>query len=138
MSLGVYPITIGGQRYVVLASAVIEIRRLIDAGSEMTALHTRLGRVPVCDLAVWADVQPATERRTALLFLLQGRLVGAVVDDVTDRVEVTELLDLPMLIYDSSVDPTVIGAVMIDDLPCLVLDLEAFALVHMPLAHTDF
>ena len=138
MGFDVYPIVVGGQRYVVLASAIIELRRLLDVGSEVTSIHTRLGRVPVCDLAVWADVAPTMERRTALLFLLQGRLVGAVVDQVDDRIEVPALFDLPLLLYDASVDPTIIGVVLINDVPCLVLDLEAFALVHMPLAHADF
>ncbi len=138
-ALAFYPVQIADQRYAVSATAIKAVRRLPNVGAELTNLHTRWGRVPLCDLAVWAAVQSQAEQRVALLLTVGERWVGVVVDAIADAaVDVAAVLELPSLIHDASVDPTIAGVILIDAVPCLILDLETFVIVHMPLVHEDF
>ena len=128
-----YPIWVDQQRFAVPVEIVVEVRRVPWAGSDISSLYTRYGRVALCDLAEWAHVPVSKAQRSVLVLLIQQRWFGVIIDQIDDAVTFNEpLLELPLLLHDASVDPSIMGVILIDTKPCLVLDLEALTLMHVP------
>lgn len=127
-----YPVWVGRQRFLVAMARVRGIERIPDVGSSTTFLHTGWGRIRLYELHVWAGEslldQPS---RMALVLTADQQRAGVVVDRIEDTVDIgTAIADLPGLIADTLLDPTISGVLMLDSTPCLVLDLDAFILMH--------
>jgi chemotaxis signal transduction protein len=135
-----YPVWLGSQRFAIPASIVRGIERVREYGAPTTALHTRWGRIPLCDLAALINPPPRDlDFRYALLILFNNEWIGITVDKVDDMVSLADdVLSLPTLIHDAILDPTVSGVILLDDTPCLVLDLEAFAVTYWLVSQANF
>lgn len=127
-----YPVWVDTQRFVVPAASVGGIERVRDYGSPTTALHTRWGRIPLYDLTPWVTaIRRELMFRYAVLVVVNTLRVGVIIDRVDDLITVPEpVFSLPSLVRDALIDSTVSGVIMLDELPCLVLDLTAFILAH--------
>jgi hypothetical protein len=127
-----YPVWVGRQRFLVAMQRVRGIERIPDVGSETTFLHTGWGPVRLYDLHVWAG-EGRTELpiRMALVLAADEQRAGIVVDRIEDTVDISgKIIGLPDVLADALLDPTIRGVLMLDSAPCLVLDLEAFILMH--------
>ena len=135
-----YPVWLGAQRFAIPAAIVRGIERVRDSGAPTTALHTRWGRIPLCDLAALTNPPPRElDFRFALLMVYNTAWIGIVVDQVDDLVALPEpVLDLPPLVHDSILDPSVSGVILLDDTPCVVLDLEAFVITYWLVSQANF
>lgn len=131
-----YPVWVGTQRFMIATDSVSSIERIRNVGSTTTALHTRWGRTPLCHVHTWINTnEPRQELpyHFALVVATRTGWVGVVVDRIDDVIRhPTAIMPLPNIVYDSLFDPTIVGVLMLDDVPCLVLDLEAFVLIHLP------
>ncbi len=135
-----YPVWLGAQRFAIPAAIVRGIERVRDSGAPTTTLHTRWGRIPLCDLAALSNPPPRElDFRFALLILYNKEWIGIVVDRVDDLVTLPEtVLALPTLVHDSILDPSVSGVILLDDTPCVVLDLEAFVITYWLVSQANF
>ncbi|MBA3468175.1 MAG: chemotaxis protein CheW [Herpetosiphonaceae bacterium] len=135
-----YPVWLGPQRFAIPATSVRGIEQVREYGSPTTALHTRWGRIPLCDLAALSDPPPRDlDFRYALLIMYNHAWIGIVVDRIDDLVSVAQtVLPLPPLVHDSILDPTISGVILLDDIPCVVLDLEAFVVTYWLVSQSNF
>ena len=127
-----YPVWVGRQRFLVAMERVRGIERLPDVGSSTTFLHTGWGRVRLYELHIWAgESRPDQPSRLALILAAGQQRAGVVVDRIEDTIEIdAAVAGLPDIIADTLLDPTIGGVLLLDSAPCLVLDLEAFILMH--------
>ena len=133
-----YPVWVGRQRFLVAMERVRGIERIPDVGSSTTFLHTGWGRIRLYELYVWAaESAPDLPSRMALVLASGQQHAGVVVDRIEDTVEIgAALAGLPDIIADTMLDPTISGVLLLDSVPFLVLDLEAFILMHgLPAPH---
>jgi chemotaxis signal transduction protein len=120
----------GGYRFLVPAATIQGIRRIHDVGAALTSLHLQIGRVPLCDMATWLNLQPAAQRVVLLVQLPEG-WVGVVADSIEDTCIPAELAPLPALLAHAGHDPVITGVGMLDTIPWLIIDLALFARTHL-------
>lgn len=127
-----YPVWVGRQRFLIAMERVRGIERLPDVGSSTTFLHTGWGRIRLYELHVWAgESMPDLPSRLALVLSSGQQSAGVIVDRIEDTVAIdAPVAGLPDIIADTLLDPTIGGVLLLDSAPCLVLDLEAFILMH--------
>ncbi|HYF64096.1 MAG TPA: chemotaxis protein CheW [Herpetosiphonaceae bacterium] len=127
-----YPVWVGRQRFLVAMARVRGIERIPDVGSSTTFLHTGWGRIRLYELHIWAGESLRDQPSRLALVLNAGQQpAGVVVDRIEDTVEITAAVaSLPDIVADTLLDPTISGVLLLDSTPCLVLDLEAFIVMH--------
>ena len=126
-----YPVNVGDQTVLIRQTALVGVDYVANSGQPISSVVQQTNPIDVIDLNQWLQ-QPIGQQASRLaLFVVGQTAMGVVVDQLGDPISTAlSLQPLPSLVSDSLLDPSILGIIMLDERPCLMLDLELFVLVH--------
>ncbi len=126
-----YPLSVGDQTLLIRQTALVGVDYVANSGQPIRRVIQHGNPIDVIDLNQWLQ-QPIGEQANRLALFVAGQAsLAIVVDQLGDPIRAALTVQpLPSLVSDSLLDPSILGIIMLDERPCLMLDLELFVLVH--------
>ncbi len=126
-----YPVSVGDQTILIRQTALVGVDYVANNGNPLRRVIQHGNPIDVIDLNQWLQ-QPIGQQANRLALFVGGQAtLAVVVDQLGDPISAALTLQpLPSLVSDSLLDPSILGIIMLDERPCLMLDLELFVLVH--------
>lgn len=126
-----YPVNVGDQTVLIRQTALVGVDYVANTGQPISSVVQQSNPIDVIDLNQWLQQPIGQQANRLALFVVGQTAMGVVVDQLGDPISTAlSLQPLPSLVSDSLLDPSILGIIMLDERPCLMLDLELFVLVH--------
>ncbi|XSG73613.1 hypothetical protein ACP8Y2_15635 [Herpetosiphon llansteffanensis] len=126
-----YPLSVGDQTLLIRQTALVGVDYVANSGQPIRRVIHHGNPIDVIDLNQWLQQPIGAHANRLALFVAGQASVAVVVDQLGDPIRAALTVQpLPSLVSDSLLDPSILGIIMLDERPCLMLDLELFVLVH--------